>query len=116
MTIKHFSASGTTGIAGALHLYLVSIVWPINEYVAIFFLISGILQVFWIIPTLKKIQPLYYVGAIGSVVLIVLWIVTRFPNPITGDAVPIDEIGITTKILEGIFVGLNIWLIKSNND
>jgi len=115
MAKKHISASGATGIAGVLHLSLVPVVWPINEYVAIFFLISGLLQLLWIIPTLKKIKPLYYVGAGGSVVLIVLWIFTRFPNPITDAAVPVDETGIATKILEGIFVVLNIWLIRSKN-
>jgi len=116
MAVKHISASGATGIAGVLHIYLAVIVWPLNENVAIFFLISGIIQLSWIIPTLKKIKPLYYVGTGGTIVLIVLWIITRFPNPITGEAVPVNEIGIATKILEGIFVGLIILLIRRNNN
>lgn len=115
MAIKHVSASGATGIAGALHLSLVPVVWPINEHVAIFFLISGILQLLWIFLTLRKIKPAYYVGMGGSVFLILLWIFTRFPNPITDEAVSVNEIGIATKIFEGIFVGLNIWLIRTKD-
>ena len=115
MKLEHVSASGATGIAGALHLSLVPVVWPFAENVAIFFLIAGILQLLWIIPTLRKVKPLYYVGAGGTVALIVLWIFTRFPNPITGDAVPVNEIGIATEIFEGIFVVLNIWFIRTKD-
>ena len=115
MEIERVSASGATGIAGVLHLSLVPVVWPFAENIAIFFLIAGILQLLWIIPTLKKVKPLYYVGAGGSVALIVLWIFTRFPNPITVTPVPVNELGIATVIFEGIFIGLNIRFIRTKD-
>jgi hypothetical protein len=40
-------------------------------------------------------------------VLIILWSLTRLPNPITGgEAEPIDEIGITVQMLQASYVAL----------
>lgn len=108
---RRYTASGTTAIAGSLHLSLVQPVLSINEGAGYFFLISGILQLIWVGLTLRGYRWAYGIGAGGSIALIVLWAVTRFPNPLTGDALPVNEIGIGTKIMEAAFTGLNISLL-----
>ncbi|HEY7079277.1 MAG TPA: hypothetical protein VH500_06225 [Nitrososphaeraceae archaeon] len=63
-----------------------------NPAVAVFFLGSGIAQVFWILPMLKRWgKPWYYIGIIGNVGFIVLYIITLFPgNPINGRGGTVD--------------------------
>jgi hypothetical protein len=44
----------------------------------------------------------YYVGIGGTIVLMIVYVITRVPNPITnGRALPISEIGIATEIFQG---------------
>jgi hypothetical protein len=63
-----------------------------NINIAIFFLVAGILQLFWIIPMLKKWGRIWYaIGIAGTVILIGIWAVTRIPdNPITGEVICIS--------------------------
>lgn len=46
-----FSAAAATAIAGILHIILASNSMIFNPMVGVFFLISGILQLFWAYPT-----------------------------------------------------------------
>jgi hypothetical protein len=47
----------------------------------------------------------YYVGIGGTIVLMIVYVITRVPNPITnGRALPISEIGIATEIFQGAFI------------
>jgi hypothetical protein len=46
----YYGAAASTGIAGILHLTLVSNAINFNINNAIFFMVAGILQLFWIIP------------------------------------------------------------------
>ncbi|HEY7078403.1 MAG TPA: hypothetical protein VH500_01800 [Nitrososphaeraceae archaeon] len=75
-------------MAGIIHLYIPA-GFPMvfeNPAIAIFFLGSGIAQVFWILPMLKRWGKLwYYIGIAGNVGFIVLYVITLFPgNPING--------------------------------
>jgi len=113
---RKYSASGATAIAGIIHLSLAPAVLAVNAGAGYFFIASGILQLIWIVLTLKGFQWAYYVGAIGSIALIALWIGTRFPNPITIDPIPITEAGIVAKLAEGVYAILGISLGRSDDD
>jgi hypothetical protein len=104
-----YGAAAAIGIAGILHLMLflngLSRGGGISN-VGIFFLVSAILQLFWVIPMIRRWgRTWYYVGIGGTVVLIILWAITRVPNPITnGRAIPINSISIATELFEFAFI------------
>jgi hypothetical protein len=112
----YYGAAVVTGIAGLLHLRLFAIGLDrgINE-IGIFFLVSGILQLFWVIPMIRRWgRPWYYFGLGGTVVLIILWAVTRVPNPIThGRALPINSVSIVTEVFEFAFIAITALIIIS---
>jgi hypothetical protein len=67
----YFGAAACTGIAGILHLVLVpnSIIAG-TEYAA-FFLISGVAQLFWVLPMIKLWGRIWYiVGIAGTAILV----------------------------------------------
>ena len=50
-------------------------------------------------------KPWYYVGMGGTIVLIIIWTITRFPNPLTeGRGLPINSMSIVTDLFEIAFV------------
>jgi hypothetical protein len=50
---------------------------------------------------------MHHVGIAGNAALVILWAVTRLPNPITGGEVePIDEIGIMVQLLQTSYIAL----------
>jgi hypothetical protein len=54
----------------------------------------------------------YYVGIGGTIVLIVLFAITRMPgNPITGRGAPINSMGIAIEVFQVAFIGLAIAII-----
>jgi hypothetical protein len=55
-------------------------------------------NLFWILPMVKRWRRMWYcVGIRGTVVLMIVYLITRVPNPITnGRALPVNEIGIYT--------------------
>jgi hypothetical protein len=70
-TFLYLGAAACTGIAGILHLMLVpgSIVAGI-EY-ATFFIISGLAQLFWVLPMVKRWGRIWnIIGIAGSAVLV----------------------------------------------
>jgi uncharacterized membrane protein YuzA (DUF378 family) len=70
--ILYYAAAATTAIAGILHLSLVPDIIGRNLNSGVFFLISGIAQVFWLIPMLKRWGRIwYYIGIAGTIVLII---------------------------------------------
>jgi hypothetical protein len=103
----YIAAGATTGIAGILHLVLAynGISRGVSPF-TIFFIVSGIAQLFWILPMVKRWGRMwYYVGIGGTIVLMIVYVITRVPNPITnGRALPVNEIGISTEIFQGAFI------------
>ncbi len=70
-TLLYLGAAACTGIAGILHLMLVpgSIIAGI-QYAA-FFLISGLVQLFWVLPMVKRWGRIWNViGFAGTAVLV----------------------------------------------
>jgi hypothetical protein len=104
----YYGAAACTGIAGILHLVLVSNAINSNINNAIFFLVAGILQLFWVLPMIKRWGRIWYaIGIAGTVILIGIWVITRIPdNPITGRGGPISEMAITTEVFQIAYVAL----------
>jgi hypothetical protein len=69
--LLYFGAAACSGIAGILHLILVPNAINFNINNAIFFLVAGIVQLFWILPMIKKWRRIWYaIGIAGNIILI----------------------------------------------
>ena len=113
-SILYFGAAVCTGIAGMLHLILVSS--SINSHLeyATFFLISGVAQIFWVVPMVKKWGRTWYViGIAGTLVMVGLTgyvIVNIVENPqsappgVSEMAVTIEVFQVSYVILTGIII------------
>jgi hypothetical protein len=76
--ILSFVAAATTVIAGILHLELAPGSLSQDLGRGILFLGSGILQVFWAVPVIKRWGKVWQViGIVGTTVLVVLWFATH---------------------------------------
>ena len=95
-------------IAGILHLSLVSNVIVNNLPVGVFFLVAGLTQIFWTLPILRTWGRVWtYVGIGGTIILIIIWTITRFPdNPIIGRDLPVNSIGIAIEVFQVAFIVL----------
>ena len=104
------AAAATTAIAGILHLTLVPNAINFNINNAIFFLVAGIVQIFWVLPMLKRWGRIWYViGIAGTVVLIGVWMITRIPdNPVTGRGGPISEMAIAIEVLQIAYIVITV--------
>lgn len=111
------AAAVSTFIAGVLHLTLVSNSIGRNPWVGIFFLVGGIAQIFWVLPTIKNWGRVwFYIGIAGTLVLIIMWAMTRIPdNPITGRAAPINNIGVATEIFQIFYIATSLVIIMKYN-
>jgi len=80
---------------------------------SIFFLIAGIAQLFWALPMARRWGRIwYYIGIGGTIVLIILYFVTRFPTPITeGRALRINSMGIVIEIFQFLYIGLTAYIL-----
>ncbi|MDQ2685949.1 MAG: hypothetical protein M3Y25_08940 [Thermoproteota archaeon] len=97
------AAAVSTAIAGILHL---SELPSPNTNMTILFLVGGIAQIFWVIPTIKRWGRIWdVIGIVGTIVFIIIWIVTRIPdNPITGRGGRIGETAIIIEVFQFAFV------------
>ena len=107
--ILFYGAAASTFIAGVLHLAIVPMFFnkmPTN--VTIFFIISGLAQLFWVIPVIKRWSSIwYYIGIGGTVILIILWIVAV---PARGLAV--SELEVCIEFFQVVFIILCIIIVK----
>ena len=108
-----YATAACTLIAGILHLYLASNVIGNNLSVGIFFIVAGIAQVFWTLPILRTWGRLWiYLGIGGTIILIIMWIITRFPdNPIIGRDLPVNSMGIAIEVFQIAFIVLSALII-----
>lgn len=106
-----YGATASTLIAGILHLSLVPMfLSQMTPEVTVFFIASGLAQLFWILPTVKKwIKPWYYVGIGGTIILIVLWIIY-----IPGGGHPVDAMSGAVEAFQIAFVILSVLIIKKS--
>jgi hypothetical protein len=113
INILYYAAAATTAIAGILHLIQASTVLEFSLNFFIFFLVAGIAQIFWVVPMIRRWgRPWYLVGIGGTIVLIILFAITRMPdNPITGRGSPVSPLGLAIEVLQAAFIGLTIAII-----
>ena len=113
INILYYALQATTAIAGILHLSLVPNVIGRNPNSGIFFIISGIAQIFWVIPMLKRWGRIwYFLGIGGTIILIIMWVITRVPgNPITGRGGPISEMAIVIEIFQIAYIVITAIII-----
>lgn len=106
-----YTAAASTFIAGILHLALVPMFFKqMSPNVMIFFIVSGVAQLFWVIPTIRKwIFPWYYIGIGGTIVLVILWIIA-----IPGSGYPIHEMDVAIEVSQIAFIILCVKIIKKN--
>ncbi len=111
--ILYYSAAATTAIAGILHLMIVPNVIGFNINIAIFFIISGIAQLFWVVPMIKRWGRIwYYIGIAGTIILIIMYAVTRLPgNPITGRGGPVNEMAIAIEVFQIVYIVITAAII-----
>jgi hypothetical protein len=109
--VLFYSAAGATFLAGVLHLALVPMFFELMSLnVMIFFVVSGLAQLFWVIPTIKRwILPWYYIGIVGTIALILLWIIA-----IPGSGYPIGETDIAIEVSQIVFIILCVIIIRKN--
>ena len=114
----YYTAAATTALAGILHLILIPDIIGRNLNSGVFFIIAGIAQIFWVIPMLKRWgRTWYYIGIAGTIVLIIMWVMTRAPdNPITGRAGPISEMAIAIEVFQIAYVVITAIMIKKERN
>lgn len=106
------AAAAATAIAGILHLISFSNLIGRNPTTGIFFLVAGMAQLFWTIPMVRKWGRIwYYIGIAGTIVLIILYFITRVPNPITTRALPINSMGMVIEIFQFVYVGITAYIV-----
>jgi len=107
------AAIASTTIAGILHMFMVPRSMEHDMYEGIFFLVSGILQVFWILPIIKDWHKIwYYVGVGGTAILFVLWLAERIPGLESGRGIRLSANTIVIEAFQIAFIGLCIVLLK----
>ena len=104
------AAAVATAIAGIIHLYM-----PLshprmlgNLPVATFFLVSGIAQIFWILPMIKRWGRIwYYIGIAGNIAFIILYVITRFPgNPVNGRGGDVDATDMICELAQVAYIAI----------
>jgi hypothetical protein len=114
----YYVAAAATFIAGVLHLTLVPNVIDRNIGTGMLFLIGGIAQIFWVIPTVRRWGKVwYYIGMAGTLMLIIIWVTTRIPdNPITGRGGSISNIGFTTELFQVIYIIVSLIIVLKDRN
>jgi hypothetical protein len=103
-----YAAAACTFFAGVLHIALIPMFFTqLTLDVTIFFLVSGLSQVFWVIPIIKKWSNFwYYFGIGGTVVLIIMYLVA-----VPGSGYPVSPLDIAIELFQIVFIILCIIII-----
>ena len=111
--LLEYGAASATFMAGILHLTLVANAIDRNFNTGILFLVGGLAQIFWVVPVIKKWgKKWYYVGISGTLIFIILWVITRMPgNPITERGGSINGTGIAVEIFQLAFIILSMIIL-----
>ena len=96
-----YAAAASTFIAGALHLAIVPMFFTqMSIDITIFFIVSGIIQIFWVIPVIKRwIKPWYYVGIAGTVILVIMYLIA-----VPGGGHPVSQLDIAIELFQIAFI------------
>ncbi len=115
-----YIAAISTIIGGILHLLMLGpALKPVNfpmqllPYTDGLFTISGIMQIFWAIPMIKKWGvKWYYIGLVGTIGLSLLLLMTRIPNGITN--LPLEDknpMALLTEVFQLLFIAVTVIII-----
>jgi hypothetical protein len=106
-----YAAAASTFIAGVLHLALVPMFFTqMSTDITIFFIVSGLAQIFWVIPVIKGwIKPWYYVGIGGTIILIIMYLIA-----IPGSGHPVSQLDIAIELFQIAFIILCSIIIAKN--
>jgi len=104
-----YVAAASTFIAGVLHLAIIPMFFTLTPIdVTIFFLVSGVGQLFWVIPILKRWSNLwYYIGIGGTVILIALFVIA-----VPGRGLQVSGFEITIELVQIVFIISSIIIIR----
>ena len=82
--VLRYTTSLCTFLADVLHIALIPLFFTLLTLdVIVFFIVSGLAQMFWLVPVIKKWNKFwYYVGIGGTIILIIMYII----------AVPVQDI------------------------
>jgi hypothetical protein len=109
--VLFYVAAASTFMAGVLHLAIIPMFFtlmPIN--VTIFFLVSGVSQLFWVIPVLNGWNKLwYYVGIGGTMTLIALFVIA-----VPARGLPVNELEVTIEFIQIVFIICSIMIVKDS--
>jgi hypothetical protein len=96
-----YAAAASTFIAGALHLAIVPMFFTqMSIDITIFFIVSGLTQIFWIIPVIKRwIKPWYYVGIGGTVILVIMYLIA-----VPGSGYAVSQLDIAIELFQIAFI------------
>jgi len=76
----------------------------------IFFIVSGLAQIFWVIPVINRwSKPWYYVGIGGTVILIILYLIA-----VPGSGYPVSQLDIAIELFQIAFIILCSMIIAKN--
>jgi len=104
------AAAVATAIAGIVHVYMPLAHLRMFENIPMvtFFLGSGIAQIFWILPMIKRWGRMwYYVGIAANTGFIILYVITRFPgNPVNGRGGDVDAIDMICEVAQVAYIGI----------
>ena len=109
-----YAAAASTLIAGILHLAIVPMFFTqMSIVVTIFFAISGLAQIFWVIPVIKRwSKPWYYVGIGGTVILIIMYLIA-----VPGSGYPVNQLDIAIEVFQIAFIILcSMIIVKDKNN
>ena len=109
--ILFYAAAASTFIAGVLHLAIVPMFFTqMSIDVTIFFIVSGLTQIFWVIPVIKRwIKPWYYVGIGGTVILVIMYLIA-----VPGSGYPVSQLDIAIELFQIAFIILCSIIIAKN--
>ena len=107
------AAMVSTLVGGILHIMMAPRSLEREFLEGVFFLISGILQVFWMLPIIKKWNRVWhYVGIGGTAILFALWLGERIPRLIDGGGIRLSANTLAIEGFQIAFIVLCIMLLK----
>jgi heme/copper-type cytochrome/quinol oxidase subunit 1 len=103
----HYAGAAATALVGILHLIIVPFFVGFGSNISIFFIATGIAQIFWTVPLINKWSKVWYlIGVAGTVILIMFWNIVNAPLSVTGLAAPYDDISIAVEVLQVVFIAI----------
>lgn len=96
-----YVAAASTFIPAILHLAIVPMFFTLMPIdLTVFFIVSGLAQLFWVIPVIKRwSKPWYYVGIGGTAILIIMWLIA-----VPGSGHPIGELDVAIELVQIVFI------------